>query len=110
MVVTAENKYDTTTAKTSIDYFALRAEKEIFGSNTYANATAESALSVAELYDDNSVDRYKRINGATVSWCLRSPNKDSDNYFTNVGSNNHLNPQSGSDANWPMGLAPFGVI
>lgn len=58
---------------TSNDYFALPAEKEIYGTNTYANSTAESSLSQFKYYETTS-NQIKHVTGNPAnSYFTRSP-------------------------------------
>lgn len=77
--VTADGLGSTTV--TSNDYFALPAEKEIFGSNTFADSTAESSLIQLEYYKTSS-NRIKKAgeSGSAVMWGERSPSFE---YSTN---------------------------
>lgn len=64
-------------AVTSNDYFALPAEKEVFGVNAYANATAEANLFQLEWYKTET----NRIKTAPERWWERSPfNGNNQNY------------------------------
>ena len=104
--VTANGSSNTTA--TSTDYFALPAEKEAFGSNTYANSTAEANLTQFEYYKATS-NRVKTLgdNGSVVSWWERSPMSGSSESFCKV-----FETGSASD-NGAWGkiiLSPFGVI
>ena len=92
----------------SIDYFAIPAEKEIFGSNSYANSTAESSLSQFEYYKTSS-NRVKKQgdSGSDVNWWERSPCSGYSSYFcyvTSYGSADY------SFASRSLLLAPFGCI
>lgn len=96
----------------SADYFALPAEKEIFGSVSYANATAESSLTQFQYYV-TSANRIKKAgdSGSADLCFLRSIDDSSPNMFCII--NNHTNPSyqpsadHASDANL---ISPFGVI
>lgn len=90
----------------STDYFSLFSEKEIFGSTTYANGSAESQNTQLDYYKTSS-NRIKGRNGSTASWWNRSPgngyafpfcivNGDGIAYWIGAGGSN--------------GLAPFGCI
>ena len=104
--VTASGSSSGTT--TSTDYFALPAEKEVFGSNTYADSTAESGLSQFEYYK-TAANRIKKQgdNGAAYTWWERSPFSGDSGYFCNVFSGDSA---SGSGASFTCLLAPFGCI
>ena len=90
----------------SSDYFALFSEKEVFGSTTYANSSAESKNSQLTWFKTSS-NRIKRVNGSAYTWWERSPYSGNSNSFCSV-------TYSG-DADWysayySLGLAPFGCI
>lgn len=97
----------TTTAE-SADYFALPAEKEIFGNNTYANGSAEATLTQFEYYKiaANRIKKQGDSEAASV-WWERSPYSGSSSYFCFVnssgGANNH-------NASVSYLLSPFGCI
>lgn len=73
-------------AITSVDYFALAAEKEVFGTNTYADSTTESSLTQFEWYK-TSANRIKKQDGGSNSWFERSPNAKTSAYFCCVANN-----------------------
>ena len=90
----------------SSDYFALFSEKEVFGSTTYANSSAESKNSQLTWFKTSS-NRIKRVNGSANYWWERSPSSGNSYSFCNV-------TYSGN-ADWSYaynsrGLAPFGCI
>ena len=90
----------------SSDYFALFSEKEVFGSTTYANSSAESKNSQLTWFKTSS-NRIKRVNGSAYYWWERSPNSGNSNRFclvTNSGG------ADWSNASISYGLAPFGCI
>lgn len=90
----------------SSDYFALFSEKEVFGSTTYANSSAESKNSQLTWFKTSS-NRIKRVNGNTRRWWERSHYSGYSNRFccvTNRGG------ASWSSADIARGLAPFGCI
>lgn len=62
----------------SIDYLALPAEKEVFGSNTRADSSIESQLFQFEWYKTSS-NRIKKVYGSNDWWWERSPYR-SDTY------------------------------
>lgn len=90
----------------STDWFSLFSEKEIFGSTTYANSSAESQNTQLNWYKTSS-NRIKRMNGSAYIWWERSPRSGISYFFCFVTS-------SGSagwyNANYSRGLAPFGCI
>ena len=96
------------TITTSTDYFALPAEKEVFGSVTFANPTVESNLTQFEYYK-TSANRVKKRgdSGSANSWWERSLYSGSSSYFCNVGS---AGGAGYGTASTTYMLAPFGVI
>lgn len=105
--VTAQT-YDGSTNQTSVDWFVLPAEKEVFGSITYSNPKEESALFQFDYYKTES-NRVK-MSGKESSpgqWWERSPNYNYSSDFCSVGSSGI---GSTSSANRDRGLAPFGCI
>ena len=113
--ITAET-YNGTTLKTSLDYFALPAAKEIFGgtatsagsATSYSNLTEFNALFQFEYYQ-TSANRIKKlgISGNALTWWERSPNYSSSYRFCIVGGDGGA---SYGIANSTRGLAPFGCI
>lgn len=96
----------------SADYFALPAEKEVFGSVSYANATAESSLIQFQYYI-TSANRIKKAgdSGSSDFCFLRSRSDTDPNMFCVI--NNHTDPryQQGADSALNANLlSPFGVI
>lgn len=114
--ITAET-YNGTTLKTSIDYFALPAAKEVLGGDTASSAG--SATSYSNLTESNSLfqfDWYKTsanrikkqgISGSANLWWERSPYCKLSNRFCIVSSDGYAGI---SNANYTSGLAPFGCI
>ena len=105
--ITAET-YNGTTRKTSVDYFALPAEKEIFGSVTYSNTTEGNALTQFDYYK-TSANRIKKQgdNGSADDWWERSPSSYYPICFcrvSSVGSKDYARVSVG------LLLAPFGCI
>lgn len=92
-----------TATTTAMDYFALPAEKEILGSNSYANSTAEKRLSQFSYYATSS----NRSKG--VSYYTRSRRSSSSSYRF-VYFSNSQSAMSYSSMNTARGIAPFGVI
>ena len=92
------------TAVESTDYFALFSEKEVFGSTTYADKSAESQNTQLDYYKDSS-NRIKLRNGSAWYWWERSPYSGSRfcRVYTSGSANN-------SNATSLYGLAPFGCI
>ena len=105
--ITAQT-YNGSTNQTSVDYFALPAEKEIFDSRTYSNETEFNALFQFDYYKTTS-NRVKKLGktGSAYFWWERSPIYNASTGFCNVYSNGS---GSGSAASYPRGLAPFGCI
>ena len=102
--ITADGPNSTTV--TSTDYFALPAEKEVFGSNTKANSTAEASLTQFEYYATEA-NRIKKQGdgGSAYIWWERSTNLSYG--FCRVMSNGSAERgQPSSD----YLLSPFGVI
>lgn len=94
------------TAVESTDWFSLFSEKEIFGSTTYANGSAESQNTQLDYYK-TSGNRIKRVNGSALSWWERSPASEFSKRFCHVAPNGAAKQ---NDANSTRGLAPFGCI
>ena len=90
----------------STDWFSLFSEKEIFGSTTYANSSAESQNTQLNWYKTSS-NRIKRMNSSAYYWWERSPYSGRSYYFCFVGSGGSANA---NDADSGYGLAPFGCI
>ena len=114
--ITAET-YDGTTLKTSLDYFALPAAKEIFGGDTaseagsstsYSNLTEFNSLFQFDWYKTAS-NRIKKlgISGSADLWWERSPFCYSSNSFCRVGGGGDANSDLASNN---RGLASFGCI
>ena len=101
------------TTVTSTDYFALPAEKEVFGRNNKANSTAESSLTQFEYYATEA-NILKRRGNTVVAWSLRSPSRSLDTYFCNANytkSGSTYTPKPGEYyAFSDYALSPFGVI
>lgn len=98
------------TISTSTDYFALPAEKEVFGRNSSANSTAEASLRQFEYYKDEKYLSKKPGDDnvfSVLSWWERSPSNISSNSFCYVMLGSNANSSSASEANL---LAPFGCI
>lgn len=104
--ITASGSYGT--AVESPDYFALPAEKEIFGSNTYASSSVETSLTQFEYYKTSS-NRVKKTgdSGSAYSWWERSPYDSSSSYFCSVYSDGSPSTYL---ASYTRLIAPFGCI
>ena len=105
--VVAANGSSTTTA-TSKDKCFLLAEKEIFGSTSYANGTAEAGLKQVPYYATTS-NRVKKLGkgGSAGSWWERSPYSGYSSAFCYVAYDGTANYNSASN---PYGLAPCGCF
>lgn len=108
--------YNGTTLKTSNDYFALPAEREIFGAgygysgSGYSNNTeAASTQLVHFTYYQTAANRIKKLGdaGSAANWWERSPYASVSSYFCIVYSDGSANLNIASSA---YGLAPFGCI
>lgn len=102
-------KWNGTTNTTSNDYFALFAEKEIFGKRTRSNETEAAALTQIEYYATEA-NRIKTVNGSAGDWWERSPGAglgSEGRDFCIVFSNGVARSDIASRA---LGLAPFGCI
>ena len=105
--ITAET-YNGSTNQESVDYFALPAEKEIFGSRTWSNETESNALFQFDYYKTTS-NRVKKLGktGTASYWCERSPRYNYSAYFCTVNGNGGT---ASNIASSTIGLAPFGCI
>ena len=104
--ITANGTGSTTT--TSTDYFALAAEKEIFGTNTYANSTAETSLTQFTYYatSSNRIKYCGDSGSAYYSWG-RSPYSGDGPAFCSVCSDGSADDSIARSA---LLVAPFGCI
>lgn len=98
------------TAVDSVDYFALPSEKEVFGTVTYADATAEANNTQFKYYE--TAENRKKYPGdgtglSATGWWERSPRGTNAAYFCFVGGDGGANASLASGA---LGLAPFGCI
>lgn len=91
---------------TSTDYFALPSEKEVFGSTTYSNATAEASNSQFEWYNTANNSK-KTMNGGSSWWWERSPRSGNSNLFCAVSTGGTAGSRNASNT---YGLSPFGCI
>lgn len=96
-------------ATTSTDYFALPSEKEIFGSTTYADSTAESANSQFAWYK-TSANRIKYDEGTSNAWWYweRSSHSSNSGYFCTVATDGGAYYSYASSDG--TALSPFGCI
>ena len=90
----------------STDWFSLFSEKEVFGSTTYANSSAESQNTQLNWFKTSS-NRVKRSNGTEIEWWERSPRSSNSYAFCRVLSNGAAGTNR---ANRTFALAPFGCI
>ena len=106
--ITADGSGSTTA--TSTDYFALPAEKEIFGTNVYADSTAETSLSQFTYYatSSNRIKTCGDSDSASASlWWERSPYPGDSSRFCLV----RFDGSAGYNyARLTYLLAPFGCI
>lgn len=98
------------TAVDSVDYFALPSEKEVFGSTTYADATAETNNTQFKYYE--TAENRKKYPGdgtglSATTWWERSPYSSDSHYFCGVLSTGTARSYTASST---LGLAPFGCI
>lgn len=100
--------YNGSTNQTSVDYFALPAEREIFDARHYCNQTEYNALFQFDYYKTAS-NRVKKLGktGSASAWWERSPSYNDSTDFCLVNSNGDANNNIASYTN---GLAPFGCI
>lgn len=89
----------------TLDYFALRAEIEIFGTITYSVAGEGSQV---QLYKTAS-NRVKKLGnaGSATIWWERSPRSGGSSGFCDVRSDGTADRSGASNSS---GLAPFGCI
>lgn len=111
--ITAET-YNGTTLKTSTDYFALPAEREVFGGGYglsgrgYSNdAEAVSENLPQFTWYATSSNRVKQVNGSDSAWWERSPYAKNSSRFCHVVIGGAA---SGHNAINTYGLSPFGCI
>ena len=104
--VTAQT-YNGSTNQTSVDYFALPAEREIFDARNWCNQTEYNALFQFDYYKTAS-NRVKKLGktGRASYWWERSPYSSSGFCFV------YSDGSSGGSyyASYTNGLAPFGCI
>ncbi|MBQ9000809.1 MAG: hypothetical protein IJ087_03040 [Eggerthellaceae bacterium] len=93
---------------TSTDYIFLPAEKEIFGTNTYANSSDESSLSQYDWYA-TAANRIKKAGaeGSADYWWERSPYGSNTTVFCFVSSDGTA---GGYYASYARGVAPCGCF
>ena len=113
--ITAEN-YNGTTLKTSVDWFALAAAKEIFGGSAtsagsatnYSNLTEFNALFQFDWYKtaDNRIKKLGMTGSAANAW-ERSPIYSYSDSFCGVNSGGSAGSYGASNS---RALSPFGCI
>ena len=105
--VTAQT-YDGSTNQTSVDYFALPAEREIFDARKYCNQTEYNALFQFDYYKTAS-NRVKKLGktGTAGYWWERSPYYHNSGIFCFVSSGGTAGTGTATSSS---GLAPFGCI
>ena len=89
----------------TLDYCALPAEVEVFGSQTYSVAGEGTQFK----YYETSANRIKKAgdSGSALLWWERSPFSDDSTLFCSVNSDGSANYNGASKT---LGLAPFFVI
>ena len=102
-------EWNGTTNTTSNDYFALFAEKEVFGERTLSNETEAAALTQIEYYATEA-NRIKTVDGSAGDWWERSPGVDSEGWSRGFCSVRINGKATYNFATLPFGLAPFGCI
>ncbi len=92
----------------SKDWFALAAEKEIFGKNTYSRPAEANALTQFAYYQTEA-NRIKKMGdtGSAQNWWTRSPKTNYANTFCAVSSAGAAITNTLSNK---YGLSPFGCI
>lgn len=99
------------TAVESTDWFSLFSEKEVFGSTTKADSSAESQNTQLDYYKtpSNRIKHMKFVSTGIkkIRWWERSPCSGNGNRYCSVSTSGVAGC---SDANYNFGLAPFGCI
>lgn len=100
--------YNSDTLIESTDWFALAAEKEIFGTNTYSRPAEANALTQFTYYQTDA-NRIKKLGdtGSKNYWWTRSPRTNYANSFCAVTS---AGAATTNTLNVRYGLSPFGCI
>lgn len=91
---------------TSLDYFALPAEKEVFGAKKYSTDAEAAALTQWDYYKVTA-NRIKNTGTSATAWWLRSPTAGTTTNFCFVDINGEASTYYAYIA---YGLAPFGCI
>lgn len=92
----------------SQDYFALASEKEVFGTVTYADATAEAENIQFEWYKTATNRLKKFVSNKNHYWRERSPHKTDSASFCVVDGSGVANNSYAANQN--MAISPFGCI
>ena len=103
--ITAET-HNGSTLKTSIDYFALPAEREVRDKLNSSNST-EAASLVQFTWYATFANGKKKVNGRNSDWWGRSPSNSWSETFCIIM---HDGVAASADANSTRGLSPFGCI
>lgn len=110
------NPYNGTTLETTVDYFALPAEREIFGEDYgygeegWANNTEAASTDIFQFtyyQNDDNLIKNLGIGGSADYWWERSPSAYSSSYFCIVSAGGTA---INNGASYAYGLAPFGCI
>lgn len=111
--ITAET-YNGTTLKTSVDWFALPAEREIFGTMYKYNDdgfVCDTEATSADMFQfdwyKTAANRTKKHNGSAYAWWERSPYYGNSNGFCLVYNDGDA---YGSLASRALGLSVFGCV
>lgn len=102
-------EYDDTTNTTSNDYFALFAEKEVFGERSISNEIEAAALTQIAYYATEA-NRIKNVNGEACAWWERSPVDHPEDEGIGFRLVDAYGESRSDNAGSDNGLAPFGCI
>lgn len=108
--VSADVPYSVTqTPFTSIDYFALPAEKEVLGSCVKADPTVESSLTQFEYYETaaNRIKYYTQGDGYEYQYWTRSVEKNTAAFVCGISASGESFAENAANTNC---MSPFGVI
>lgn len=94
---------------TSQDYFALAAEKEIFGSRSYSTITEANALTQFTWYQTSSNRIKKTVNGSEIRWWERSPAYNGSLSFGSVRGDGAVG-YGAANSTSVSSSAPFGCL
>lgn len=106
--VPTATEYNANTVTETDDYFALFAEKEVFGSCTYSNTTEAAALTQIKWYETK--DNRKKHAGDTeyiYHWWERSPSQSGNSQFCYATSAAGVNYMGAGSS---ISISPFGCI